>query len=210
MRFADLDAVTIDGFGTLLTLADPVPRLQEALRAQGVERARDDVAAAFAREGSYYRAQSHRGRNPESLAALRLECVTVFLDPLQAPIQPGDFVDDFIGSLRFEAVPGAVETVERLRAASLLLAVVANWDVSLHEHLEMLGLDRLFDTVVTSAEAGAPKPDPRIFQLALERLGVTPARALHVGDEPKDEEGARAAGMQFAPAPLATAFEQWT
>jgi FMN phosphatase YigB (HAD superfamily) len=38
--------------------------------------------------------------------------------------------------------------------------------------------------------------------LALERLGVPPGRALHVGDEPADEEAARAAGMRFAWAPL--------
>ena len=59
--------------------------------------------------------------------------------------------------------------------------------------------------VVTSAEAGAPKPDPAIFRLALTRLGVSPERALHVGDSPADEEGAHAAGMQFRPAPLADA-----
>jgi HAD superfamily hydrolase (TIGR01509 family) len=65
-----------------------------------------------------------------------------------------------------------------------------------------LGVAPLVDTIVTSAEAGAAKPDPAIFRLALERLRVQPERALHVGDEPLDEEGARAAGMHFAPAPL--------
>ncbi|TMK91576.1 MAG: hypothetical protein E6G42_08290, partial [Actinobacteria bacterium] len=44
---------------------------------------------------------------------------------------------------------------------------------------------------------------PRIFELALERLGVSASRALHVGDAEADEEGARAAGMHFAAAPLA-------
>ena len=69
-------------------------------------------------------------------------------------------------------------------------------------NLRRLGLDA---TVVTSAEAGAPKPAPAIFLLALKRLGVHPERAAHVGDSPADEEGARAAGMQFQPAPLAEA-----
>ena len=113
-------------------------------------------------------------------------------------------------ALRFEPIPGAVETVERLRRLGLRTALVANWDVALHEHLRALGLTPLFDAVVTSAEAGVPKPDPRIFELALSRLGVPPARALHVGDEPFDEEGARAAGMRFAAAPLETAFAGWT
>jgi putative hydrolase of the HAD superfamily len=68
----------------------------------------------------------------------------------------------------------------------------------------------LFSAIVTTAEAGAPKPEPGVFRLALERLRVEPARALHVGDEPGDESGARAAGMRFAPAPLTSAFEGWS
>ena len=107
-------------------------------------------------------------------------------------------------------MPGAVETLDRLRGRGLDLAVVSNWDVGLTEHLERIGAGRLFSTVVTSAEAGAAKPDPAVFRLALERLGVEPARALHVGDEDEDEQGAAAAGMRFAPAPLATAFADWS
>jgi HAD superfamily hydrolase (TIGR01509 family) len=61
--------------------------------------------------------------------------------------------------------------------------------------------------VVTSAEVGLPKPDPAVFRRALELLGVRPERALHVGDSESDETGARAAGMRFAPAPLAAAVE---
>ena len=52
---ADLDAVTIDAFGTLVTLRDPVDELRQALRKQGVERTHTEVAAAFEAEGRYYR-----------------------------------------------------------------------------------------------------------------------------------------------------------
>jgi len=108
--------------------------------------------------------------------------------------------------MRFELLPHAGEAVERLRRLGLELAVVSNWDIGLLEHLQGLGLDGV--TVVTSAEAEAPKPDPAVFLLALERLVVRPERALHVGDSDADEEGARAAGMHFAPAPLERAVEQ--
>jgi putative hydrolase of the HAD superfamily len=205
MPFADLDAVTVDGYGTLLELADPARSLVDALATAGVTRSREDVAAAFAAEARYYRRRSHLGRDPESLAALRRECVAVFLTEVGAELEPESFVEAFIGSLVFSPVAGAVETLDRL-ASRTRLAVVANWDSSLHEHLERLGLDRYFDAVVTSAEAGAAKPDPAIFIAALERLDVEPARALHVGDEPIDEQGASAAGMRFRPAPLAEAF----
>jgi putative hydrolase of the HAD superfamily len=205
MLFAELDAVTVDGYGTLLELPDPAGALVEALARAGVARSREEVAAAFAAEVAHYRPRAHLGRDPESLSALRLECVSVFLGELGAEIDPQTFVDPFIGSLAFTPVPGVVETLERL-AVRTRLAVVANWDSSLHEHLDRLGLDRYFDAVVTSAEAGAAKPDPEIFLTALRRLDVEPARALHVGDEPIDERGALAAGMRFLPAPLATAF----
>lgn len=94
------------------------------------------------------------------------------------------------------------EALAALQARGLELAVVANWDYALPEQLERIGLARFFSTVVTSAEAGAAKPDARPFQLALERLRISPARALHVGDGAEDEQGAAAAGLRFAPTPL--------
>jgi putative hydrolase of the HAD superfamily len=145
----------------------------------------------------------------ESLAALRLECTRVFLEAAGAEVEPGSFVSSFMGAIAFEPMPGALETVGGLRARGIELAVVSNWDVGLAEHLERIGTASLFSAIVTSAEAGAAKPDPAVFELALERLGVQPRRALHVGDEPADEQGATAAGMLFAHAPLATAFEGW-
>ncbi len=209
MRFADLDAVTVDGYGTLLELEDPVARLQQALRRRGIHRRRTQVQAAFAAEAGHYRPRAHLGRDPDSLAALRRECVQVFLEALHAPLACHEFVDDFMASLVFRPVPGAVETLRRLRQHGLALAVVANWDCSLSSQLQRLDLHHLFAAVITSAEAGLPKPDPTPFRLALARLGVEPARALHVGDEPSDEQGAQAAGMRFAPAPLSQAFRDW-
>lgn len=209
MRFADLEAVTVDGYGTLLELEDPVERLQAFLRARGIRRSRAELAQAFAAEARFYRPRAHLGRDPASLRALRRECVGVFLEAARAPLDLDDMVDDFMAALVFRPVPGAVETLARLRRHGLPLAVVANWDCSLEGHLERLGLRSLFEAVITSALAGAPKPDPAPFRLALARLGVEPGRALHVGDEPADEQGARAAGMRFAPAPLSEAFRDW-
>jgi putative hydrolase of the HAD superfamily len=105
-------------------------------------------------------------------------------------------------------VPGAGAALGRLRDAGLALACVSNWDVSLAPHLERAGLHDLFAEVVSSAEAGAAKPDPAVFAVALGRLGVPPARALHVGDGDADREGAAAAGLAFEPVPLATLPER--
>jgi putative hydrolase of the HAD superfamily len=209
MRFADLDAVTVDGYGTLVRLVDPVPALRQALADRGVDCDAEAAAAGFAAEVAYYRPNALLGRDPDSLAALRLECARIFLEGAGADLSASSFVDAFMASIVLEPIPGAFETVRALRARGLEVAVVSNWDIGLTEQLERLGTAGLFTTIVTTAEAGAPKPEPAVFRLALERLGVEAGRALHVGDEPGDEDGARSAGMRFAPAPLATAFSGW-
>lgn len=205
MHPADFDAVTIDAYGTLVELADPVPALTKGLRGLGVDCDAGAVKRAFAKEVAYYRERSHEGSDDGTLYALRRECVAVILDDLGADLDPGAFVEGFVEAMRFQLLPHAGAAVERLSRLGLELAVVSNWDVGLGEHLSGLGLDGV--TVVTSAEAGAPKPDPTVFLLALDRLGVRPERALHVGDSEADEHGARAAGMHFAPAPLDRAVE---
>src|SRR5438552_3623142 len=201
----DLEAVTIDAFGTLLGLNDPVPALRDALAARGVARTEVQVRRAFAAEVSFYVDRSHEGRDEATLALLRRDCAGVFLAAADASLDAGEFAPAFVGSLEFTELPGVGAACRSLAAAGLRLGVVSNWDVGLHEHLAALGLDSLLDTVVTSAEAGAPKPAPEIFGLALARLGTVPERAVHVGDAAADEEGARAAGLQFEPAPLAEA-----
>jgi len=210
MRFAELDAVTVDGYGTLLRLIDPVPALRAALVERGVKRTDEAVARAFRAEVAYYRPRALEGRDPDSLAVLRRGCVRVFLHELGDPLESDAFVNAFMGGLVFEEVPGASETLRQLRDRGLKLGVVANWDCALPDELERLGLAALVDTVVTSARAGVAKPDPRIFEVALSELGATAERALHVGDEPCDEEGARAAGLAFASAPLSTALAAWS
>ncbi len=204
----DVEAVTIDAYGTLVTLHDPVPQLHAALRARRIERSTREIAQAFFAEVDYYVPRSHEGRDEETLARLRRDCTAVFLDAARAQIAPESFVGDFVSALRFREVPGAAGACRRLAAGGLRLAVVSNWDIGLHEHLTTLGLDRLVELVVTSAEAGAAKPDPQIWELALRRLGIAPSRAVHVGDSEADADGAAAAGLRFEPAPLATACER--
>jgi HAD superfamily hydrolase (TIGR01509 family) len=201
---SELDAVTVDAFGTLVDLADPVPALGEALRRLGEERSASVVRRAFHAEVAFYLPRAHTGNNARSLLALRTECARVFLESAGAPIAAPDFVEDFVGALEFRSLPGGEEALARLHSAGLALACVANWDVSLGEYLRRAGVAESFHAVVSAAEAGVQKPDPRIFHVALERLGVEPHRALHVGDDAVDREGAGAAGLAFEPTPLAT------
>jgi HAD superfamily hydrolase (TIGR01509 family) len=204
----NVDAVTVDAFGTLLELRDPVDRLHEELEARGVSRGRDAIERAFAAEAAYYVPRSLRGRDEGSLATLRRACAGIFLSELDADLDAAEFAPAFVAALEFRLLPGARRALDDLRAAGLRLACVANWDFTLPAHLERLGVADRFATIVTSAEAGVQKPDPAIFHVALTRLGVPPARALHIGDTNADREGALTAGLAFEPVPLATLPER--
>ncbi len=209
MRSAStIDAVTVDAFGTLVELTDPVPALRAALADRGVDRSVAEVGRAFRAEVAYYRPRSLEGRDQASLVSLRLACVRVFLEAADSLLEAEEFVDPFVASIVFRPVEGAAGALDRLRHSGLALACVANWDIDLHEHLARLSVVDRFDVVVTSAEAGCEKPDPRIFELALERLDVRAARAIHIGDEAADRDGASAAGLGFEPVPLATLPER--
>jgi putative hydrolase of the HAD superfamily len=205
---ASLDAVTIDAFGTLVELENPVCRLRSALAERGVERGEEAVAAALAAEVEYYIVHKSEGRDTASLADLRMRCAGVFLAGLAPQLDAAEFAPAFVGALVFRPLDGAVGALGRLRRAGLELACVTNWDAGVGEQLERAGLGPFLSVVVSSAETGAEKPDPRIFAEALGRLGVFPARALHVGDDEVDRAGAAAAGLAFEEAPLATLPER--
>lgn len=188
--WSTVDAVTIDAYGTLLELRDPVGSLARVL--PGFDRVAID--RAFRTEVEYYTEHAVEGRDAGSLAKLRADCAHVFNEALGSSLA----AEQLVGALEFTWVDGAREAIDRLRARGLVLAVVSNWDISLHERLDHLGIP-----VVTSAEAGVRKPDPAVFRLALERLDVPASRTLHVGDTAHDRDAAAAAGLAFAPAPLA-------
>lgn len=101
-------------------------------------------------------------------------------------------------------VPGMREVVRRLRAAGVAVAVLSNSEGRLAELFEELGWADEFDAIIDSGKVGVEKPDARIFALALQRLAVPSARAIHIGDSwPADVEGALAAGWRaiwYAPA----------
>lgn len=91
------------------------------------------------------------------------------------------------------------EVLSVLRAAGVRLAVVSNWSPTLELTLQGLALAEYFETIVCSALIGCAKPEARIFREAVDRLGVQPARVLHVGDNYEaDVLGAVAAGLDAA------------
>lgn len=106
--------------------------------------------------------------------------------------------------------PGTREGLDALRAAGCRLGVGTNMTAALQfEKLSCLGLLDRIDFLVTSEEAGAEKPDPRLFALCAEKAGCESAACVFVGDSLEgDVRGAERAGMRpvlFCPAPDADA-----
>ena len=96
----------------------------------------------------------------------------------------------------FELFPGARELLRTSREAGLETAVISNWSARLPRLLRALDLWASFDFVLCSAIEGMEKPQPEIFQRALELAGVRAEQALHAGDHLiYDVQGARAVGI---------------
>ena len=98
-----------------------------------------------------------------------------------------------------EIIDGVEQTLEQLRALKLKLVVVSNANGRLHHAFNRLKLSRWFDHVLDSHEWGVEKPDPRLFQHALDAAGASADRTIHVGDlYHVDIVGARRAGLRDA------------
>ena len=192
-------AVTIDALGTLLELVPPAPRLRAGLRERfGLVVSEAEAARAMRAEVGFYRSHLHLGRDRAGLDGLRRRCAEVLRETLAVPeLELGALTEVLLEAIRFEPFPDTVPALRDLRAAGLRLVAASNWDVSLHEQLERTGLRPLLDGAVSSAEAGAAKPDPAILVRALAIAGAEPAHAWHVGDDVEADVGAaRGAGVR--------------
>lgn len=90
-----------------------------------------------------------------------------------------------------------VPSLRELHAEGLRLGLISNFERWLEELLVELDVGHLFDTALISGVAGVEKPDPAIYELALQNAGAEAHEAVHVGDSPAmDAEPAAALGMK--------------
>jgi putative hydrolase of the HAD superfamily len=183
-------AIFLDALGTMVELEPPWLLLRERVPD---EIDYDRLVAALREEMAYYRDHAHEGRDQASLADLRRRCAAIVSERLGIDVS----VEELVKAIRFDVYPDVEPALADLRARGLSLIAVSNWDCSLPRVLERCGLEGRLDGTITSAGAGARKPDPAIFAAALELAGCEPSEALHVGDTPEEDvAGARAAGIR--------------
>ena len=112
-------------------------------------------------------------------------------------------IEDVMVGTAWVAVPGAADALRALSDAGYQLAVVSNAWGTVAQWLEQHGICSVeagdlpqVATVIDSHLVGIEKPDPRIFQLAIDVLGVAPERSIYVGDTVRfDVNGAYGAGL---------------
>lgn len=118
------------------------------------------------------------------------------------PHAPHQLFDDFRRFLPISVcvMPQAREVLLELRDRGLKLGVVTNGQTEMQSAvLEKLGLLPLLDDVLISGAVGITKPDPRLYALALSRLGLRAGETLFVGDSPSNYiQGPQLAGMRAA------------
>jgi HAD superfamily hydrolase (TIGR01509 family) len=152
----------------------------------------------------YYRA-TREGRDFESTMEAAVEfwreyneliLAALDIDPALRPRLSDRISEVAWGPEAWEPFPEVEATLIEPRRRGLKMAVISNFTDTLEAVCELHRLTPYFDTIVCSVKVGAMKPDPRIFQRAVRRLGTDPARTWHVGDNYwADVLGARAAGL---------------
>lgn len=189
-------------FGDTLASTNPpyLIRLALAFRACGYDVSDDQFESAYVRtDYEIHRKYMKRGR----ISPLEYRewffpklCKYLSLEGESKIIR--DRIRLALGEISYtrSALPGAVELVGLLKNMGFILSVISNNDGRTGEKLEEVGIKGYFDIIADSTNLGFVKPDSRIFRFVLEKLGISPSEALHIGDlYGSDVLGGRNAGL---------------
>ena len=191
----DLDDTLFDHHGCAHEALAAVQRSHELLRAEPFERL-ERIHSGFLEE---LHADVMLGRVPIEVA--RVERFRRLLATVGAPEDDdaaavAALYRDTYRTVR-RAIAGAAALLEALAARARIAVVSNNLLEEQRDKLRTCALEQFVEALIVSEEAGVSKPDPAIFQIALDRLGVSPAEAVMVGDSwTADIVGARAAGIR--------------
>jgi putative hydrolase of the HAD superfamily len=200
-------AILLDAAGTLIEPAEPVAETYAKFaREFGADIAPAQLLIAFREVFKKMPPMAFSEFNRDSLDALERgwwrSLVQQVIDRTGGKVRDFDTFFDklyahYATGTAWALYPEVLDVLSNLVTRGYPVAVVSNFDSRLPPILRDHGLDPLFTEIVFSTAVGCAKPDPGIFRHALEKLGVTPERAVHVGDSEKaDYAGANAAGVE--------------
>ena len=206
--------ILFDFSGTLFRITDTRTWLDGALAALALDLPEAEAAALaerLERAGAL-----PGGANPQELpAALRQQWAERDLDaarhraaytgltglagPLPDPRLADVLYDRHQHPESWRPYPDTEAVLKELRRRDVPVAVVSNIGWDLRPVFRDHGVGHLVDAYVLSFEHGVQKPDPRLFRIACDALGLEPAEVLMVGDDPGADGGATALGCAFLP-----------
>jgi len=203
-------AISLDNINTIFfdlgdTLGEidyPVPEIWLAAAAEhGLTFQRDALLEALKAADQIYnpKVYEYKGRMPEFWFLYDAHV----LNRLGVVDRDGDlsraiglaFLD--VAKQHTRVFPETHSVLSKLKQRGYALGIISNNTDEIFDRMRNLDLIRYFDTITYSQEAGAEKPDPAPFKLALSRAGRSPSKCLHVGDSyAMDVLGARGVGIE--------------
>lgn len=202
-----ITAVFLDLYGTLAQFQPPREEVQaQACRSFGIQVTHQGLVLGYAKADEYMD-QENAGKVPLGLRTA--EDQQRFFAEYEKLILTTAGIDvtlETAGKIwnKVQRIPhgltlfdDVLPALDMLKLQSLTLGVLSNINRDMDALSRELGLEIYLDFTVTSGQVGAGKPHPPIFLAALERAGVEPHEALHVGDSySSDVLGARGVGIQ--------------
>lgn len=199
------EAVFLDAQGTLLQAHPSVADLYlDACRRCGHDAAPAEMVAALREIWREYKRSTEGQKQYDTSEEITRQWWDDFNSRIFRRLGMQNGQGQFLSTLwevfghpgNWRTFPEVDEVLAELRRRGYRLGVVSNWDSRLLPICDHLGLTEQMEFVIASALVGVEKPDRRIFQMALSRIGISSDRAIHVGDDfEADVEGARGAGI---------------
>ncbi|MCW3098270.1 MAG: haloacid dehalogenase-like hydrolase family protein [Chthonomonadaceae bacterium] len=207
-----IEALAFDVNGTLIdiltdeSMEEIYRSLRHFLTYQGIDISRSDLRDLYFR---LMKEQQRAGSEPypeydavDIWRTILAEQESPFTNSLPTPQR--DTMPLFLAQMyraisrkRLQLYPYVQETLEKLRTRFPLAIVTDAQSAFALGELHHVGLTDYFHPIIVSGDYGYRKPDPRLFQKALEGMGITAAETLYVGNDMyRDIYGAKQAGMQ--------------
>jgi putative hydrolase of the HAD superfamily len=211
MHTGSIEAVTVDLWFTLIAhdkfYDDKITEarlsgIAEALRDAGHDISREKIVDAFSASGRYLEQYwaTYRDMDTDGQVKILLDCMGI--EPV--PDLVASVADPYANAvLHVEPflVEGALEALEAIRDSGLKLALISNTGrtpgQAMRKVIRKMGIIDFFEVTTFSNETGYLKPDSRIFETTLSRIGARPEQTVHVGDHDLlDVKGAKDYGMK--------------